>query len=189
MDLHALFTFLKENGIIANIILVRLVVYFIIVLLAATIFKAQKGSRFVPVTRFFASVVINTIMSYVVVEFLPIPSKIWLLPPVFIGFTIDVLPDMVINVFNNPKTIILIWKVAFIFLSDKLKSLSDALKSVDKEAKGRLEEDLFGRTSNKEVDNKKETTEEPETKKEVDATDEITEMEERLKRGHRFKRH
>lgn len=211
MSFHTLMTFLNDNGIIVNVIMIRLLMCFLAVISGSIVYKFHTVTSFTPIGRYFTSVIINTALSYVAIEFIPRIKNIWLLAPFIAGLTIDVLPNIALTTLNNPDRLKAMLKAAFDYGIGTLPFLGGKKKEdVEKFKKGYIEMNNLERLippkekdeEKKEVKEKGEVIKEREVDddlEEVNTTDgdtqeteeenETDQIEERLKRKHRFRRH
>lgn len=188
MDLQALMNFLKENGIVVNVLFVKLAGHFVVVLLSHTAAKIYLRKRFSPISKFFAAVTISTAFVAILAELLPV-GRNWFILSFFIGLMTDVLPERLLRFLNNTKTVDAVIENASNEVAKKYKGASDFVKAVLPNTKNQDTGAVF----KQDIEDKKEAPENKEdTKKEEVATSDEqqpNEIEQRIKREHRFKRH
>ena len=188
MDLQALMNFLKENGIVVNVLFVKLAGHFVVVLLSHTVAKIYLRKRFSPISKFFAAVIISTAFVAILSELLPV-GRYWFILSFFVGLMTDVLPERLLRFLNNTKTVDAVIENASNEVAKKYKGASEFVKAIRSNTKNKD----TGAVDKQYIENKKEASEykEDTKKEEVATSDEIqqNEIEQRIKREHRFKRH
>ena len=187
MDLHALLEFLKENGIVVNVLITKLASNFIVVLLSHTFTKIYDKKTFLPLSRFFMSVTISACVSTMLVENIPPFVNVWYVVSFVIGLMTETLPRKLIDFLNNPKTIDAMLLGSIEVLCEQIKFGSKILKNIGEKIKNR--DESKGEDTTKNSNKKKENDEHEEVATSDEKQEEHGEIEQRIKREHRIKRH
>lgn len=188
MELQALMNFLKENGIVVNVLFVKLAGHFVVVLLSHTAAKIYLRKRFFPISKFFAAVTISTAFVAILSELLPV-GRNWFILSFFVGLMTDVLPERLLRFLNNTKTVDAVIENVSDEVVKKYKGTSNFIKAI----RSNIKNQDTGAVLNQDIEDKKEAPEDRENieKEEVATSDEQqpNQIEQRIKREHRFKRH
>ena len=172
--MNSIVDFIRHNDFLIDVVVLKLIFQSLAVLMGALSYRGVCQIKLRPISQFFGSVMISTVISYSVVELFQIKGIFFMIPAYFIGLASDTIATMVTSSNNQKGFVKNLFALVVHKLSDTTKELADSV-------------DHFNLESEKKVENNKEVTHE-ENEKNGDVSS-MSEPDKKIERGRRTHRH